>query len=57
MSVGEVKGFLCESNAKGISLKITVKGKQQLLTLCEVFIFGTGMDEFIIVFAINSLRI
>ena len=44
MLLGEWKGFLCEPNARGITVKITVKGKGKLLTLCEVYISGTGMD-------------
>jgi len=45
MSTGEVRTFSCESNARGTSLKITLKGKHKILNFCEVFIFGTGKDE------------
>ena len=54
--LGECKGFVCESDAKGVSVKITVKGKNKLLTLCEVFIVGTGMDDLNIFIAIISMR-
>ena len=41
MSLGEWKGFVCESDAKGISVKVAIKGTDQVISICEVFIFGT----------------
>ena len=43
MSIGETTAFLCEAHASGTSLKIQINGRRQFLTLCEVFMFGTGM--------------
>ena len=43
MSVGETSAFSCEADARGTSLKIKINGRHEFLTLCEVFIFGTGM--------------
>ena len=45
MSIKEWKGFVCESNAKGISVEIGIKGKKHILSICEVFISGTGVGE------------
>ena len=44
MSTGEARTFSCEPNAKGTSLKIQINGRKEFLTLCEVFIFGRGMN-------------
>ena len=54
MSLGKWKEFLCESNATGVSLTITEKGKGRILNMCEVFVFGTGMVEFKHISAINT---
>ena len=54
ISLGKWKAFLCESNATGVSLKITVNGKGKILNMCEVFVFGTGMDEVKHIVAINT---
>jgi len=35
-------------------LKITVNGKGKILNMCEVFVFGTGMDEVKHIVAINT---
>jgi len=43
METNQAKTFLCESNAKGVSVKITVKGSHKIITLCEVYVYGTGM--------------
>ena len=51
------KDFVCEPNAIGKSVKITLVLKNAYLTLCEVFVFGTGLDELNIFIVINSLRI
>ena len=45
MPLGMWKGFVCDSNATGVSLTITVKGKRKILNMCEVFVFGTGTGE------------
>ena len=45
MPLGTWKGLLCDSNATGVSLTITVKGKRKILNMCEVFVFGTGTCE------------
>ena len=45
IAIGNTKAFTCEPNARGTSLKIQIKGRKECLTLCEVFIFGTGMVE------------
>ena len=45
LSSAEARVFSCEPNAKGSSLKIQIKGRRDLLTLCEVFIFGRGKSE------------
>ena len=39
----ETTAFLCEAHASGTSLKITIMGRYEILTLCEVFMFGIGM--------------
>ena len=54
MSLGKWKTFLCETNATGVSLTITVKGKGKILNMCEVFVFGTGMHELKHIIAINT---
>ena len=51
------KDFVCEPNAIGKSVKITLALEMKYLTLCEVFVFGTGLDELNIFIVINSLRI
>ena len=43
MDTGETASFTCDPNAKGTSLKITIKDRKELLTLCEVLVFGKGM--------------
>jgi len=43
MDTGETASFTCDPNAKGTSLKITIKDRRELLTLCEVLVFGIGM--------------
>ena len=45
MITGETTAFPCEANAKGKSLKIQINGRKEVLTLCEVFIFGAAMGE------------
>ena len=45
MTTGEIRSFSCESNATGTSLKIIIKETNTTLSFCEVFVFGTGMDE------------
>ena len=50
---GYTKAFECEPNAKGTSLKITMKGRNTALILSEVFIFGTGKVAWNINNAIN----
>ena len=55
MSLGEWKGFVCESNAKGISVKIEIIGKKHILSICEVYIFGTAVGELNILIIINLL--
>ena len=45
MKTGEIRSFSCESNARGTSLKITVKETNTTLSFCEVFVFGKGMVE------------
>ena len=37
------KSFTCADNAKGSTLKITNHGKNKVLSLCEVLVYGTGM--------------
>ena len=39
----ETTAFMCEAKARGNSVKIQIQKLQTWLTLCEVFIFGTGM--------------
>ena len=43
MDTGETVSFTCDPNAKGTALKITIKDRREVLTLCEVLVFGTGM--------------
>ena len=43
MTTGETTAYTCEANAKGRSLKIQIKGTNKILTLCEVYIVGTGI--------------
>jgi len=43
MSSTETTAFPCEAHAKGTSLKIQIIGRKEYLTLCEVFVFGTGI--------------
>ena len=43
ISKGETTAFFCEAHASGTSVKIKLNGIKEYLTLCEVFIFGTGM--------------
>ena len=43
ISAGGTTAFSCEAHARGTSLQIKINGKREYLTLCEVFIFGTGM--------------
>ena len=45
MSTGETKSFLCERDATGSVLIITIPGEQKILTLCEVYIYGEGTVE------------
>ena len=42
MTKVEWKGFLCERGAIGKSVKITIPLKKQIITLCEVYVFGAG---------------
>ena len=42
MTTGETTAYTCEANAKGRSLKIQIKGQNKILTLCEVYVVGTG---------------
>ena len=51
------KDFVCEPNAIGKSVKIALPQKKTFIRLCEVFVFGTGLDELNIFIVINSLRI
>ena len=43
MSIGDTTAFFCEAHARGTSLKIKLVERKEILTLCEVFILGTGM--------------
>ena len=43
MKTGEIKSFKCAPNARGQILKITILGRKEFLTLCEVFVYGKGM--------------
>ena len=43
MNIGEIKSFKCVSNARGQTMKITILGRKEFLTLCEVIVYGKGM--------------
>ena len=51
----ETTAFMCEANARGNSVKIQIQKRRTWLTLCEVFIFGTGMAEVTICTVTNTL--
>ena len=44
METAQTTAFKCEANATGNTVKIQIQ-KTEVLTLCEVFIFGTGTVE------------
>ena len=45
MITGETTAFPCEANAKGNSLQIQINGRKEILTLCEVLVFGAEIGE------------
>ena len=45
MSKLKKKTFHCEPEAVGVMLKIALKGTLRYLTICEVYVFGTGMSN------------
>jgi len=44
MSTGETALFTCHPWAEGHTLKITIVDRVEVLALCEVFVFGKGMN-------------
>ena len=44
MNTGETVSFTCHPWAEGYSLKITIVDRVEVLTLCEVFVYGKGMN-------------
>ena len=44
MNTGETVSFTCHPQAEGSSLKITIVDKVGELLLCEVSVFGKGMN-------------
>ena len=55
MLTGDTTAFTCEAHATGNSVNIEIKRLQSWLTLCEVFVFGTGMLEVNIYIATNQM--
>jgi len=56
LETGETKSFSCEPEAIGTSMTIRLPGETNILTLCEVFIFGKGTVEMNISIASNTRR-
>ena len=56
MSTGETKSFLCEPDAIGSVLIIQIPGEYNILTMCEVYIYGEGTVELSISFTIDTRR-
>jgi len=54
ISTGETKSFSCQPYTRGIYLKIDIPYKNTFLTLCEVFVFGTGTVALDISIASNT---
>ena len=54
ISTGETKSFTCKKYARGTYLKIDIPYKKTFLTLCEVFVFGTGTVALNISIASNT---
>ena len=44
MDTGETVSFTCHPQAEGSSLKITIVDRVRQLILCEVSVFGKGMN-------------
>jgi len=56
MLTDDTTAFMCEPHATGNSVTIQLKRLHAWLTLCEVFIFGTGMLEVNRCIATNTLQ-
>ena len=56
LNTGETKSFPCEPEAIGTAMTIILPGETNILTLCEVFIFGKGTVEMNVSIAINTGR-
>ena len=54
METAQTTAFMCEANARGKSVKIQIQ-KMEVLSLCEVFIFGRGTVEVKCCTATNKL--
>jgi len=45
MNTGETVSFTCHHGAIGTALRIRIVDRVTTLTLCEVSVYGTGMNE------------
>ena len=45
MDTGETVSFICHPKAKGTALRIQIVHRVATLTLCEVSVFGQGMNQ------------
>ena len=45
MDTGETASFTCHHQAEGTALRIKIVDRVATLTLCEVSVFGTGMNQ------------
>jgi len=51
MNTGETVSFTCHHGAIGTALRIRIVDRVTTLTLCEVSVYGTGMNEWYVWYA------
>ena len=45
MDTGETVSFICHHTAEGTALRIKIVDRVETLTLCEVSVFGRGINQ------------
>ena len=56
MYTAETRSFSCGDEAFGKSVQITLQGLYDILTLCEVHIYGRGKIELLIICHLGSIK-
>ena len=56
MSDEDRKSFVCEPDAIGTSLTITIRAKREKVMLCEVQILGKGIVSHMLIYTVTNVK-